>query len=127
ISLLCDQPDLHSFPTRRSSDLTGTPTETGVTNPHTVTGLSAATDYDFYVQADCGGDGTSIWSGPFTFTTACDVFTVPFYENFENGGTIPNCWEQGTSNSENWIFSQATSGNHVGDAGDFGGTLSGSG
>ncbi|TXD73345.1 T9SS type A sorting domain-containing protein [Aequorivita antarctica] len=27
------------------------------------------TSYDYYVQADCGGTGTSTWSGPFTFVT----------------------------------------------------------
>ncbi|TXD69385.1 T9SS type A sorting domain-containing protein [Aequorivita lipolytica] len=45
------------------------------------------TSYDYYVQADCGGTGTSTWSGPFTFVTdvlgtadnAIDGFT--FYSN----------------------------------------------
>jgi hypothetical protein len=43
---------------------------TGVTNnPYTLTGLTGSTDYDFYVRADCGGE-QSIWSGPYSFTTA---------------------------------------------------------
>ena len=47
---------------------TGT-TETGVTeNPFTLTGLTAETDYEFYVQTDCEGD-TSPWVGPFAFST----------------------------------------------------------
>src|SRR5690606_30436544 len=37
-------------------------------NPYNISGLSAVTSYSFYVQADCGGD-TSIWAGPYTFTT----------------------------------------------------------
>lgn len=33
-----------------------------------ISGLSAGTFYDFYVQADCGGS-TSSWAGPFNFAT----------------------------------------------------------
>ncbi|SEA17075.1 choice-of-anchor L domain-containing protein [Bizionia paragorgiae] len=39
------------------------------TNPAVLTGLTADTHYDFYVQADCGTDGTSIWIGPGSFYT----------------------------------------------------------
>lgn len=38
-------------------------------NPYNLTGLNAETSYEFYVQADCGGSGTSTWVGPFSFTT----------------------------------------------------------
>ncbi|MEM6719038.1 MAG: choice-of-anchor J domain-containing protein [Bacteroidota bacterium] len=48
---------------------TGTPTASGVGNPYNASGLMENTSYDFYVRADCGGDGTSMWAGPFTFTT----------------------------------------------------------
>ncbi|MCF6169917.1 MAG: fibronectin type III domain-containing protein, partial [Bacteroidales bacterium] len=41
------------------------------TNPHSLTGLTAGTTYDWYVQADCGGgNGQSTWVGPNTFTTS---------------------------------------------------------
>lgn len=34
-----------------------------------ISGLTSGTDYDFYVQANCGGgDGDSIYTGPFTWT-----------------------------------------------------------
>ncbi len=33
-------------------------------------GLTASTVYDLYVQTDCGGDGTSGWVGPYSFTTS---------------------------------------------------------
>lgn len=50
---------------------TGTPTIIGTTtNPHQISGLTSLTNYDFYVRANCGGP-TSLWSGPFTFTTGC--------------------------------------------------------
>ena len=49
---------------------TGT-TLSGLTaNPYSLTGLSSFMDYEFYVRADCGGSGTSSWSGPFSFKTA---------------------------------------------------------
>lgn len=37
--------------------------------PYLLEGLTPDTSYDFYVQADCGGTGTSTWVGPFTFQT----------------------------------------------------------
>ncbi len=99
---------------------TGTPTITGtVTNPHNLTGLTPATTYDFYVRADCGGSGTSAWVGPFSFTTACTVMTLPWSEDFENAGTIPNCWTM--AGGENWLFNNAGTG-HVGNNGTLSGT-----
>ncbi len=38
-------------------------------NPYTATNLSPNTCYDYYVQQDCGSNGTSQWIGPFTFCT----------------------------------------------------------
>jgi len=38
-------------------------------NSNALTGLTASTSYDFYVQADCGTGSTSTWAGPFTITT----------------------------------------------------------
>ncbi|MGE0560232.1 MAG: T9SS type A sorting domain-containing protein [Flavobacteriales bacterium] len=62
------------------------------TNPHSLVGLLPNTAYQFYVQADCGGSGTSTWSGPFTFTTPCVapiISSFPWVENFD-GETVPN-------------------------------------
>ena len=45
-------------------------------NPFTLSGLSAQTSYDVYLQADCGGlIGTSSWIGPISFTTSssCNI------------------------------------------------------
>jgi len=49
---------------------TGVATVTGVTNPYTLTGLTADNHYEVYVQADCGTDGVSLWVGPYPFATA---------------------------------------------------------
>jgi len=48
---------------------------TGTTNnPEGISGLTAATQYDFYVQSDCGGGNTGSWVGPMTFST---TFNTP--------------------------------------------------
>ncbi len=73
---------------------TGTPTVTGVSNPYELTGLTSATEYDFYVQTDCGGGDLSAWSSAGIFMTPCDFFEAPFYEDFEDApwGEMPACW-----------------------------------
>jgi len=52
--------------------VTGTATTSGITpnRTHAFGTLAASNTYDAYVRADCGGNDTSAWSGPFTFTTA---------------------------------------------------------
>src|SRR5690606_37867171 len=82
---------------------TGTPTETGVSNPHTVSGLTLATDYDFYIQADCAAtDGVSTWVGPIAFTTACDAFSATVVGTFAATSTC-SCWSE--TGGEAWIYS----------------------
>ncbi|MDA9666097.1 choice-of-anchor J domain-containing protein, partial [Bacteroidota bacterium] len=71
------------------------------TNPTTsLTGLTANTSYDVYVQSDCGGaTGTSVWAGPFTFTTPCaPISNFPFNMNFALSEW--QCW----SNSGTWYY-----------------------
>ena len=59
----------------------------------TITGLSATTNYKFYVRAICSeidqsGDATS------SFTTPCATEVLPFSENFNSiSSGIPNCWD----------------------------------
>ena len=62
------------------------------TNPYTLTGLTGNTSYDIYVQADCGAGDTSTWVGPYTFTTACGVYTPDYSEDFTD--FLPGCWEE---------------------------------
>lgn len=98
---------------------TETPTDVANTNPFTVSGLAPATNYVYYVQADCGGD-TSSWVGPFAFATECVTFTAPYTEGFENGGAIPLCWSM--DGGEDWFFNDNAAGTHVGDNGTVTGT-----
>ena len=74
------------------------------TNPYTLNGLTAATNYQYYVVANCSADDASEPSNPFTFATECDVIAALGYtENFDSYTDIPtsytpsyralpNCW-----------------------------------
>ncbi|TXK73035.1 fibronectin type III domain-containing protein [Mesonia sp. K4-1] len=69
------------------------------------TGLTANTDYDFYVQSNCGAtNGLSSWSVKVDFITPCATFIAtpssPFVEEF-TATTIPACWSQ----TSDWEFS----------------------
>lgn len=62
-----------------------------VTSPYNLTGLSAATAYDYYVRAVCGTDNNSAWTGPLSFTTTlcaaadqCD-FVFRLTDDFGDG------------------------------------------
>lgn len=57
-----------------------------------LTGLSANTLYDVYVQADCGSSGTSGWSLAGTGRTACNTVAMPYLEGFD-GVWPPDCWD----------------------------------
>ena len=75
---------------------TGTPQMTS-TYPYTVTNLQPNTQYDVYVQADCGSGDESPWSSVETFTTKCiPTSTLPYTESFDGQGSgtgaFPNCW-----------------------------------
>ena len=75
---------------------TATPEMTS-TYPYTVSNLTPNTQYDVYVQADCGNGDESPWSPATTFTTKCvPTSTIPYTESFEGIGTgtaaFPSCW-----------------------------------
>lgn len=101
---------------------TGNPTDIAVSNPFIATNLTAETSYEYYVRADCGG-GSSVFSGPFSFTTTCD-FIQPDY-NADMSVNVPNCWEEADSGdmtsgpsdfgAGNWIASNhnGTSSNRI--------------
>ena len=69
---------------------TGTMVEAS-TKPFNVTGLTASTEYDFYVQSDCGNGSTSDWAGPVSATTHCNPMSVPYAEDFNSySNSIPS-------------------------------------
>lgn len=90
------------------TDPIGLATSTGVTNPYTITGLQPNTAYDFYVQADCGVDGYSIWKGPYVFVTACATNEqAPWSDDIEGheeslAFTDSRCWTASSANAYAW-------------------------
>ncbi|QNR25793.1 PKD domain-containing protein [Croceimicrobium hydrocarbonivorans] len=84
-----------------------------VTNT-TIYGLSPNTEYEFYIRDICGGaDGTSIWSGPFTFRTEClAVFATPVLFDLEDltiGSSLAfdNCWTSDRTSAPGWEIEEA--------------------
>jgi hypothetical protein len=84
----------------------GTASSSSTVNP--ISGLTAATSYQFYVRANCGTDFSS-WAGPYTFTTACGSLTIPYTQNFDGvtAPAIPNCMTVTDDNADavQWVNS----------------------
>jgi hypothetical protein len=62
---------------------------------HSISGLTANTEYEFYIRTNCGiADGDSTWDGPIAFRTIrnCAPYAVyPYSESFVDG-TVLDCW-----------------------------------
>ncbi|MBR4648178.1 MAG: choice-of-anchor J domain-containing protein, partial [Bacteroidales bacterium] len=74
---------------------------TNATNPYTLNGLDASSNYQYYVVANCSADDASEASDVFTFATECEaISSYPWTENFDSytGVTVgttnnlPVCW-----------------------------------
>ena len=75
-------------------------------NSHVITGLTASTDYEFYVQDSCGAASTSPWTLVESFSTLCTPAVSPYTQNFDGTGwtagtgggnandAIPACWDR---------------------------------
>ncbi|MFD1283410.1 hypothetical protein ACFQ3R_00720, partial [Mesonia ostreae] len=68
----------------------------------TITSLTAVETYDVYVKAICSASEESVWVGPYSFNTSCDVISLPWSEDFA-ADTTPLCWEETGDNS--WDYS----------------------
>jgi len=88
-----------SNPETETADIQNNTSVMGTVGTYALAGLTANTTYYWYVKSACG----SAWSQEATFTTACDVFSVPYFESFE-GATMPSCWTiyDLNSNSNKW-------------------------
>jgi len=110
---------------------TGNAINGATANPYSLTSLSSSTQYDFYVQADCGfGTGTtdtSAWAGPFTFQTlfnnasgvTCSSGNASFM--FSDNMDANNGWtgDIGTGNGQ-WDFPTAGPGGNSSNTGPSG-------
>ena len=90
----------------------------GSTNYNSIdlTGLSAQTNYYFYVKSECNNGEESSYAS-ITFRTACgEVTDIPWVEGFEDASSI-NCWtllDHNNSINDNWTrySSYSHSGNY---------------
>lgn len=57
-------------------------------------------EYEFYVRTVCDNGQHSLWSGPFVFRTACDVFVTPLWEGFNTNSLSKYCWTLRDSEGE---------------------------
>ena len=82
----------------------------------TISGLTPASDYTFYLISDCGTIQSSVLSAD--FTTECDaITTIPWSYGFEDAtsGQTPTCWAQVLSNASGWFRAiSGTSYRHTG-------------
>ena len=81
----------------------GTGTSTFVSDTlTTISNLSDATTYDFYVREICSAGDSSFFEGPVQLTTLCLPAAAPFLENFDGLALVspytalPNCWDPQT-------------------------------
>ena len=75
------------------------------------TGLTADTEYEFYITANCtGGNGDSNPVGPITFLSAfdCTTYTLPLVEVFDNNNAFVSCYttEDVDGDTLSWISQQ---------------------
>ena len=86
-----------------------------------ISGLTATTDYSFWVRALCSSTDSSYWTQA-TFTTPCASVAAPFVESFD-GTTTPSCWSN--TGLEEWKFSTSAgydagnAGDHTGNSGNY--------
>lgn len=89
---------------------TGTKIHNITQNPYTITGLTPATAYDFYVQDSCLANDISSWAGPVNFNTKCGgvINAYPYSEGFEASYFPPDCWDTLITNpAYTWISGTA--------------------
>lgn len=96
----------------------GTGTMINATNDTiTLSGLMAASSYDFYVQDSCGVGDVSLQTGPFNFNTACPTsIAAPYSTDFENislgnFAAYENCWTTNVSGNPRWESEDASGSN----------------
>ncbi len=79
-------------------------------NPHTLTGLTPDTDYDYYVQADCGSGDLSAYVGSGSFVTL-PTCPAPSALNFTDIGadSVVISWTENGS-SVDWTFEYGPTG-----------------
>ncbi|MEQ9261614.1 MAG: PKD domain-containing protein [Owenweeksia sp.] len=79
---------------------------------YTFDNLLPNSDFCFYIRKHCISGDTSIWAGPYCFTTDCTPLKAPFIEEF-NTGDLPQCWvtySTSDSTDKNYLWKSTLSG-----------------
>lgn len=86
-------------------------------NPYALGALSANTAYEYYVRAACSATDSSTWSGPFSFSTLCSSFAVPFTEGFNSTSPTLGCWNiiDNNTDGDTWYTNTSSSYTYEGD------------
>ena len=82
----------------------------GITTAN-ISGLSATTQYYYWVRANCGIGDLSYWASGGTFTTSCATSSMPYSEGF-NDTSIPSCWSSEIVSGSGTYLSYETSGSN---------------
>lgn len=86
--------------------------------PITVSGLTALTDYDFYVRSYYSSTVQSV-AVKLPFKTDCGTYSMPFTEHFSSTSSIPSCWSnaEGTTYYETYKWNPYGYDGHTGSGG----------
>ena len=85
---------------------------------HTLSNLTANTQYTVRVRALCGPNDMSMWSETVSFRTECGpIATIPYSENFEDASAIYStsqdnyylCWNRYASNQDHYVYVSGSS------------------
>ena len=76
---------------KRNSDASYTEVANVTSNPYSLSGLDAGTEYFFYVQAVCGSENQSNPSEVNSFITGCENYSLPYAYDFTDPGPL-TCW-----------------------------------
>ncbi|WP_196891930.1 fibronectin type III domain-containing protein [Aureivirga marina] len=87
-----------------SGSSTGTTTTNN--NDYTENGLTAETDYEYYIRPICAANDIGAWSGPFNFSTPCSFTTLPYEYSFAGGES--DCWEFESFGGNPWVVGSGT-------------------
>ncbi len=94
-----------------ATGLTASGSTTAPTVSTSTSALAANTTYSLYVRTGCGGSDYSGWAGPVTFTTPCNVATIPYTQNFDGvtQPAIPGCHTVENTNADANIWKTCNS------------------
>lgn len=78
-------------------------TVANIVSPYVLSGLTASTNYSYYVRSNCSSN-TSIWSGPLNFHTVYEPIAPPYTSGFEVNFLPFIGWSAGGNGANDWFI-----------------------